>query len=80
MQNVEGYAGLAGTEPHAWETGLMDTTLRSDWMCTSLPSRRRGATALSRLPRAITITGMRTFQAMSRIAGGSFSLRHEACG
>jgi transposase len=25
MQNVEGYAGLAGTEPHAWETGLMDT-------------------------------------------------------
>jgi transposase len=24
MQNVEGYAGLAGTEPHAWETGLMD--------------------------------------------------------
>jgi transposase len=25
MQNVEGYAGSAGTEPHAWETGLMDT-------------------------------------------------------
>src|SRR6202047_771993 len=25
MQNVEGYAGLAGTEPHAWETSLMDT-------------------------------------------------------
>lgn len=25
MQNVEGYAGLAGTEPDAWETGLMDT-------------------------------------------------------
>jgi hypothetical protein len=25
MQNVEGCAGLAGTEPHAWETGLMDT-------------------------------------------------------
>ena len=25
MQNVEGYAGLAGREPHAWETGLMDT-------------------------------------------------------
>ena len=25
MQNVEGYAGLAGTEPHAWETGRMDT-------------------------------------------------------
>src|SRR5215469_14544749 len=24
MQNVEGYAGSAGTEPHAWETGLMD--------------------------------------------------------
>ena len=27
MQNVEGYAGLAGTEPHAWETGLMDTII-----------------------------------------------------
>ena len=25
MQNIEGYAGLAGTEPYAWETGLMDT-------------------------------------------------------
>jgi hypothetical protein len=25
MQDVEGYAGLAGTEPHAWGTGLMDT-------------------------------------------------------
>jgi hypothetical protein len=25
MQNVEGYAGSAGTEPHAWETDLMDT-------------------------------------------------------
>jgi hypothetical protein len=25
MQNVEGYAGSAGTEPHAWETGVMDT-------------------------------------------------------
>jgi hypothetical protein len=25
MQNVEDYAGSAGTEPHAWETGLMDT-------------------------------------------------------
>ena len=25
MQNVEGCAGVAGTEPHAWETGLMDT-------------------------------------------------------
>jgi len=24
MQNVEGCAGVAGTEPHAWETGLMD--------------------------------------------------------
>jgi hypothetical protein len=26
MQNVEGYAGSVGTEPHASETGLMDTT------------------------------------------------------
>jgi len=25
MQNVEGCAGVAGTEPHAWETGLMGT-------------------------------------------------------
>jgi hypothetical protein len=25
MQNVEDYAGSAGTEPHTWETGLMDT-------------------------------------------------------
>jgi hypothetical protein len=24
MQTVEGYAGSAGIEPHAWETGLMD--------------------------------------------------------
>jgi hypothetical protein len=24
MQNVEGNAGSAGTEPHAWETGLTD--------------------------------------------------------
>ena len=25
MQYVEGCAGLAGTEPHAWETGRMDS-------------------------------------------------------
>src|SRR5215469_12142623 len=25
MQYIEGCAGVAGTEPHAWETGLMDT-------------------------------------------------------
>src|SRR5215468_6501420 len=25
MQYIEGCAGVAGTEPHAWETGPMDT-------------------------------------------------------
>jgi len=25
MQYIEGCAGVAGTEPHAWETGVMDT-------------------------------------------------------
>ena len=25
MQNIEGCAGCTDAEPHAWETGLMDT-------------------------------------------------------
>jgi hypothetical protein len=35
---------MAGTEPHAWGRAEWTISHMSGWMCTSLASRKRGAT------------------------------------